>query len=470
LLLPYIFLLLSSRLLVAQTVDPALATLLQEKLDMMRTSLNVRSLSAALVLPDNTVWSGATGISAVTPLETATPEHTYALGSITKTITSACILQLADEGVLHLDDSLWQWVAPINFVNPNITIRQLLRHQSGLYDVITDQQYGFVTQTNIDSVWVLRDVVTSFIKAPLFQAGTGWSYSNTNYLLLGMIIEAATNKPYYEVLRERFFDPLNLETVALPAYEPLPDLIAHPWHDLTGDQVQDDAYDFFTNWVSFFTTAGPAGGYFATSADVARWVKAFMSGSLHSADIMAEAKVTVATPTPGPTRYGLGLMERKFSGLTAYGHGGDIIYSSISYYFPEKDISIAVLNNDSKKNSWALAPVVASLLTAYTTFQTSTAASVLAEESGVFVQVYPSPFTDNLRAFVELPSAVAEMRWALSNALGETVATANEEHVPPGRQELYLDNLAALPSGVYYLSTTLDGQMLETVKVIKTNG
>lgn len=452
----------------SQTLNPQLESALNQTLKNMRMTLGVKSLGAALQFPDDVVWSGANGVSSVVPFDTVTTDYTYALGSITKTMTAACILQLADAGLLSLNDSLSKWqLDTLPFVNPNITVRQLLRHQSGLYDVITDQQYGFDTQIKKDSAWELVDVLSTYLHAPLAQPGSGFSYCNTNYLLLGLIIKNVTGHYYHEEYRDRFINPLALSTMVLPYIDPLPTLIAHPWVDLTGDLVSDDAIDFFAQWQSFFTTAGPAGGYMSTPADVARWLKVYMSGSLLSPAIMAEAKVTVSSATlPAGTKYGLGLMERKFAGLTGFGHGGDIIYSSIGYYFPAKNISIAVMNNDSKQNSWTLAPVITALLNTYLQFENASA--VHDPLAANLINSYPNPFTDHLVISLQNQAGADNIQWVLTNVMGETVAQNEILNLPEGEQEIPVNNLEQLPSGVYFLSTQVDGKQAETIKLFKT--
>lgn len=447
----------------AQTVPPELEYLLNHKLDSMRTVLNVKSLGAAIQFSDNSVWSGASGISSTFPLDSVTPDHSYAIGSITKTITSACILQLVDEGVLSLDDSLSKWVAPIPFVNPNITIRQLLRHQSGLYDVITNPAYDAATKANLDSIWDLENLVKDYIKAPLFAPGTNWSYCNTNYVLLGIIIKKATGNPYYQEYKNRFFTPLGLNTLALVPYDPLPVPRAHFW-----TSTNQDGDSFFSNWISFFTSAGPAGGYFSTPADVAIWMRAFMSGKLHSADIMTQAKTVVTAPgLPAGVKYGLGLMERNVLGLKGYGHGGDIGYSSFSFYFPEKDVSISVLNNDQKKTSWMLIPVIQALLKACMDYEMSVSTLNPADGSGFEVQIAPNPFSEKLSVALELPNKVDETDLILSNAMGQLVAKTKILDLAEGVQNLGMEDLQDLSPGVYFLSVVLDGKVVKTVKVFK---
>jgi CubicO group peptidase (beta-lactamase class C family) len=255
--------------------------------------------------------------------------------------------------------------------------------------------------------------------------------------------------------------------MALVPFDPIPVPRAHVWLNGGGGTLADADW-FFSEWISFFTSAGPAGGYFATPTDVAKWIKAFMSGQLHSPDIMAQAKTVVtATGLPGGTKYGLGLMERTLLGQKGYGHGGDIGYSSFSLYFPGKDVSIAVLNNDQTKTSWTLVPVIQALLKVCIDYEMSVPTTNPYENTDFEVLVSPNPFSENLKVSFNLPTAVAESQLVLSNSLGQTVHQKTVQNLNEGKQNLSMDQLDALPQGVYFLSLVLDGTLCKTFRVVK---
>lgn len=450
-----------------QTVHPKLDSALQHTLDSMFLVLNIKGLGAAVQLPDDAVWTGSDGISSMIPLDSITPNHAFAIASTTKTITAACILQLADEGVLSLSDSLYQWLDTFPHINPNITIRQLLQHKSGIYDVVTNPAFQPQMQTNINQIWSLDNVITTFIHPPLFQPGNGWSYSNTNYILLGMIIEAATGHTYRQELRDRFFIPYELNSFAHPPFDPLPTQIAHLWLDITGDGVLDDAHNFFSHWNSFFSATGPAGAYFATPTDMARWMRICMSGALYSPAIWQEATTTVTTSFQGGTRYGLGLMQRFFNGHKGYGHGGDISYSSSVFYFPDKDISIAVHANDGSINSWSLAPVVAALLKTYLDCEAQITDAKAIEKPVATWTVYPNPFHDQLHISGSVPTSAKEVTWTLVNNYGDKITDLHPVSQPSEVLTISQDNLGQLPQGVYYLLLFVDGKNAGVQKVYK---
>lgn len=448
----------------AQTVDAGLAKALHRTLDSMRTVLNVKGLGAAVQLPNDAVWADGAGISSLSPLDSIGPEHAFAIGSVTKPIIAACILQMADEGKLKLGDSLHRWIATIPYVNPNITIRQLLRHQSGLFDVITSDAFKNVPSTDPDRIWTPEEMVRTFIQPPNFQPGAGWAYCNTNYLLLGMIIEKVSGTNYRRELRKRFFGPLNLPSITMPPFETLPPKVANLWIDLNGDGTRDDSGDLFQTWPAFTSSAGPAGAYYATPADLARWMRIYLKGTLLSAAMMAEMKTTVATPMQGPTRYGLGIMERNFTTVKGFGHGGDIGYSASAFYFPSKDLSIAVLNNDTGKTSWELAPVIQALLRTWLYYKP--AVSATEQPESIAIQVSPNPFMGALRVELDQVAAGSQGRAVLSDLAGRTLAVAPAQ-AGSGKLVILMHQLEVLPPGTYVLQVQIDGKNLRPVKVVK---
>src|SRR6218665_3547172 len=387
-------------------ISAALDLELQQTLDSMKTVLGAKSLSAAIQTADESVWAHATGISSAMPMTNVTPNDAYLIGSVTKTITSACILQLADEGLLTIDDSLYEWLPTMPYIDTNITIRQLLNHTSGIFDVLAHPHNQDSLLADISRVWTPEELIDRFISPPNFQPGTSWAYSNTNYFLLSMIIKEATGNPFYTELRNRFFDELELSSFAIPSFETLNSPVAHCWMDITGDGVLDDAHNFYMNYMSLNSTAGAAGGYFSTPTDCTKWMRTYMRGDLLSEEMMAEARTVVNAPGSQGGKYGLGLMKNQtnFLGYLAYGHGGDLAYHASSWYFPELDQSITVFTNDNNVTSWALLPVVQELLRTYNTYRATSIERNDRELTKQNIKAYPNPFTDQLTVSLKVNS------------------------------------------------------------------
>ncbi|MFZ4545122.1 MAG: serine hydrolase domain-containing protein [Saprospiraceae bacterium] len=452
----------------AQVVPKKLDDLLTRTLDSMQKVLKSKSLSASIQLSNGAVWANAKGVSSEVPFVPVTPNHSYLIGSVVKTITSACVLQLADEKKLNLDDSLFRWVDTFKYINPNITIRQLLRHQSGIYDVLQNPQNQPALLANKDSIWSYKDLITRFIKPAVFAPGKSWQYSNTNYFLLAMIIEKAIGQPYHKEFRKRFFTPLDLKSFSIPAYETLPSPIAHVWIDLNGDGILDNANTFYTTWKSLNAEAGSAGGYYAIASDVAKWTRTYFRGDLISPTLMTQAKQTVFAAGANNSNYGLGLMERTIGGLKAYGHGGDLSYSASTWYFPSKDISITVLNNDSKFTSWTLLSTVTQLLKTYLANEGLVATNDEIEKNSIALKVAPNPFSERATVLLNIPNDIHELTLVFTNTLGQELASISKQNLAAGEQRIELDEMAFLPNGISIMSVVVDGKMIKATKIIKS--
>ena len=130
------------------------------------------------------------------------------IGSVTKTFVSATVLELVDEGRLSLDDSVRRFLPDVSQVSREITIRQLLDHTSGLADVFNDATRRGLEE-HPERAWSTRQLLAS-LHAPWYQPGEGWAYANTNYYLLGMIVERVTGSTLEQEIERRFLDPLDL--------------------------------------------------------------------------------------------------------------------------------------------------------------------------------------------------------------------------------------------------------------------
>lgn len=438
---------------------PDLDQLLSQTLDSQRLVLGPTSLSAAIQFADSAVWADATGLSSQT--DSVDIQDAYLIGSVTKTITSACILQLVDEGVLHLDDSLYQWLDTIQYIDPAITLRQLLRHQSGLNDVLNNPACNAALQNNPAQVWDAVDLVNAFILPPLATPGGNWSYCNTNYFLLGMVIESATGRPFHVELRDRFFDRLGLSCFGIPAFEVYNQPVAHAWMDLNGDGTLEDAHNVYYPWLALNSAAGAAGGYYATASDLTRWTRTYLRGDLTSPASMAEAKTLVTASGSQGGRYGLGLMRNSFQGIEAFGHGGDLVYSASSWYFPTLDMSISVLANQNGFTSWSLLPVVNALLRTYRNWNTATNIQAIAP---IMLTVYPNPFEETLEVIVDTEDPLV---WpVLRDLTGRMIPICIDELSEPQGRHLRIRLDASVPHGVYVLSLESAGRSLKTVRVL----
>jgi D-alanyl-D-alanine carboxypeptidase len=152
----------------------------------------------------------------------------FAIASNTKTFIAVLMLKLQEMNVLSLDDSLYKWIPNYQYVDSTITIRQLLNHTSGVFNYTTYPGFSNA-MSDTGRFWTPEEILTTFMNQQYFNPGAGFQYSNTNYILAGMIIKAATGNSVSYNLRQLILNPLNLNNTYLPVEESIPDTIAHGW-------------------------------------------------------------------------------------------------------------------------------------------------------------------------------------------------------------------------------------------------
>lgn len=270
------------------------------------------------------------------------------IGSTTKTMISTVILQLEAEGKLSINDSVEKWLPGVVQGHGNdgshITIRNLLQHTSGLFDYIEDDAIfntlispeGFYA--NRYNTYTLRQLVDIAVQhAPNFGPGARWEYSNTNYIVAGMIIEAVTHDSWSHQLQQRIFTPVGMTETSEPGTNPtLPTPFPRGYEIFTDDGGYYDTTEHNMTWGS------SAGSVISTPRDVSKFFRALMKGQLLPPAQLAEMKTTVAVPAdyqaiwPG-ARYGLGIFSTNLPcGGTYWHHGGDVIgYSDTNGVTPD---------------------------------------------------------------------------------------------------------------------------------------
>lgn len=341
----------------AETTD--LQRRFQTTLDAFQKKYDFPGATAAYMLPDGEVGVAATGLADIRTKKPMTPNSRMLAASIGKTFVGATIVALAKEGRLDLDDPVSDWLGHRDWFNrlPNhdlITLRHLLTQSSGLPDHVHDAAF----QAAASERWRGADnpfppeALVAFVldRPPLFEAGRGWAYSDTGFILLGMVIEAASGQDYYDVIRTRFIDPLKLVQTAPSNRPDLKDLA-------TGYTSDDNPFGFPPE-----TTTSPSvmawnpgvewtgGGLVSTSRDLAKWGAALFQGRAMDAPYLADLLAAVPiNPRDPEVEYGLGVAIHQGGTYGAvYGHGGWIPgYSSSLRYYAEYDVSIAFqINTD----------------------------------------------------------------------------------------------------------------------------
>ncbi|WP_058042707.1 serine hydrolase domain-containing protein [Streptomyces roseifaciens] len=281
-------------------------------------------------------WSGSAGYADTATKRKRTAADHFRAGSITKSFVATVLLQLEAEGKLSLDDSLESRLPGVvkgNGYDANkITIRQLLNHTSGVHDMVYTPEWdkemngpGFFEHRY--DIKTPEQIVAMGIKyGPDFEPGKGWRYSNTNFVLGGMIIEKVTGKPYAREVERRIVKPLGLKETTFPGTDPkLP--APHPvgysklYVPNPGPEIHD-ATEYRPSW------SGATGEVVSTSGDLNRFYSALLQGKLLPKKQLDAMLTTVETGEH--YTYGLGIISRKLScGVQVYGHDG-VVWGSLS--------------------------------------------------------------------------------------------------------------------------------------------
>jgi D-alanyl-D-alanine carboxypeptidase len=302
-------------------------------------------VSASVLVPGEELWTGTSGISHG---ETAiSPAALFCIASITKTYTAAYILQLVEEGTLSLSDSLHTWIASYPNVDSVITIRQLLDHTSGVFDYYDHPAFFDSIMADPAREWTPEETMI-FVLGPSHSPGSDWDYSNTNYILLGMVIEEATGSTVAEGLRNRFLTPLGLQETFMSVEEDLVGTVAHGWYDIDEDGILDDVIESIP-MTAFMSMEWTAGAMFSSARDLTRWTEALFSGEVVGQELLDEMLTFHSLSIPGHlyNGYGLGIGSFVIAGDQAYGHGGESPgYRSLMVYVPGSGVSITVLINE----------------------------------------------------------------------------------------------------------------------------
>ncbi len=290
--------------------------------DSMTAHPAVPGINAAVLFPDGTMWRGVTGISDSS--SRFRPEERQALGSTSKTVPSALILQLVDQGVLTLEDSLGQWLPAVTNMPPGVTLRQLLNNSSGIFNFAASTTLGDSILADLNRTWQPLELLQKFLGPINFPAGQQYTSSSTGFLILGMVAEAATSTPASQEIRSRFWTPLGL-TAPYEGRDEMPTgpVAAGWWPGLSGNQLED--FNSTLLGPAIHSTRWMMSGIWTNAEDLARWGRAYFDGSLFSAGLMTE--ILTALPDnsgfiPGQIGAGLGIRRYNYLGREQWGHSG----------------------------------------------------------------------------------------------------------------------------------------------------
>jgi D-alanyl-D-alanine carboxypeptidase len=377
-LLPLILLLLTPGLLIAarpnasnpssarskeRTSDSEISALrasLQKKLESLHAAGSFPGGTIGFVLPDGRSSSVSTGMADVENKVALKPSDRMLAGSIGKTYVSTVMLQLVQEGRVNLDTKIERWFGRDPWFPrlPNakdITLRMLMNHSSGIPEHVLNKDFIAEMKKDPDRIWKPEELIAYILDAkPLFPAGKGWSYADTNYILAGMIFEQVTGKTVYGEVQRRILKPLKLERTIPSDRRIIPEVI-------TGYSMPNSPFGFEGRVIldgKFIINPQmewTGGGFASTAEDLARWAKHLYEGSVLKKGALDQmlngVDATEGRGSGAGNKYGLAVQIRTSEWGVSYGHGGWFPgYLSEMEYFPRQRIAVAVqFNTDAAR-------------------------------------------------------------------------------------------------------------------------
>lgn len=323
----------------AQTKSTQLHSVLQQKIDSVRTAIDIPSMAFSCILPSGEQITVASGMK---------PDQRMLAGSTGKTLFASVALQLMKDGKLSLDDKVSTYLGKESWYSKvqnaeSITIRQLMNHTAGIEEYYELGDFMQRLRNEPDKNWTPVECIGYTLgRPPLFAAGTDWSYADTNYLILGLVLEKILKDDAYKVIQKNFIAPNSLKSTEPSVKRKLDNQVV----GISGPK-------------SPFGISGPVmvneqmiinpqmewagGGFISNTIDLARWAKIYYHADFLSETVRTEMRNGVAAKTGKDHQYGLGMQIRPSTLGVSYGHGGWFPgYLTEMDFFPDKKLAVAI--------------------------------------------------------------------------------------------------------------------------------
>jgi len=421
-------------LVIFEAPVPGKADKIDDYITAQMERLHIPGASLAIVRDGHIAKAHGYGFANLELKAPATKDTVYEIGSTSKQFTAAAIMMLVEEGKVRLDDTITKYFPEAPQTWRGITIRHLLTHTSGIQNHVAVPHWLDVFRTNLafETTPSRDELLKMFFKLPLeFQPGETWAYDNTGYYLLGIIIEKASGKPFWQFLDERIFKPLGMNGTRNTDPRPIVPNRASGYEWKT---------DHFENRpILLPAIAFSAGSLLSTIEDMAKWDVALYTEKLlkrSSLEQMWTADVTKDRAAL-PFNYGFGWFVEDYRGHRLLQHsGGTPGFSSVMYRFVNDKLTIVILSNHADRILDQLAVDLAGIYLpalkrpeANSDPDAATTAMLKAVMSGLLTEKYESAsFTSEMRSFLGTASGKALWKWIADHGeLGSFVFSDRED-------------------------------------------
>jgi D-alanyl-D-alanine carboxypeptidase len=374
------------------TLDPKLRSAIDDATQQVLKATGVPSASLAVVQDGKIAYVQAYGSAKLDPQTNATAAMRYSIGSISKQFTAAAILILAEEGKLSLDDPVSKYVPGLTD-GDKVTIRQLLSHTSGYQD-FWPQDYAPplmlkpITADKIMDMWARKSLD--------FPPGTKWQYSNTNYVIAGVIVEKVSGMPLLQFLSQRVFTPLQMKSVADTDANKLPPTDPTGYSRYALGPLRPSPKEG-SGWMF------AAGELAMTAEDLAKWDISIIDESVMKPASYREMETDVVLKNGLGSRYGLGVRVLESNGHRVLEHGGEVMgFVAENIVMPDDKIAVVVLTNqDASQAAAGIGKQVSGLLLKAATPQDPKQDELMRKVYDGLQQgkIDRSMFTDNANAY-----------------------------------------------------------------------
>jgi D-alanyl-D-alanine carboxypeptidase len=321
--------------------DQAITAAARKELRAFGGEQPIPGVYITVYMPDKAPYIRSVGLADTKTKAQFQTSDRFRIGSNTKTFVVTVLLQLQDERLLSLDDPISKFNIGVDVPNGNhITIRQLAEMRSGLFEAYHTKQFEALHLTPNLRISPQQMIRWAVAHKPLFPPGARWNYSNTNYLILGRIIEVVMHDTVGNQIRKRLTEPMGLNATVFPDTIAMPTPYAHGY-DMDAKGKWKDVSKLIAPSITW-----SAGSMISTVPDMARWVKAYVTGTTNSAASQRDRLQCLPIAKNTTLAFGMGIG----SSAGWYGYTGGLPgYHTAAYYLPAKDITLIAFVNAQRE-------------------------------------------------------------------------------------------------------------------------